>query len=159
MEPEKIQIIHIMWRNDCYLLERGKVLLNPQTFSTICFLTYHYVSVSFAGPSPHIPFRCWGSLQYPALDLCPPTTLSASQSQSLLWFRFGCAHEAQIFFPCLFRARSVRLITLLLLLTWLTDTQVQNISNRIYDPHASHLLPSLSLGPSCCSLSSFLSHH
>lgn len=60
-------------------MSQSHLLAHPPTFH-----------LSVGGPSSN-----------PALDLCPPTTLSASQSQSLLWLQFGCAHEAQIFFPCL----------------------------------------------------------
>lgn len=52
METEKTEIFNMMWKQDCYVLQSSMVLLKPQAFSTICFLTSYYVSVSHAGPSP-----------------------------------------------------------------------------------------------------------
>lgn len=126
-------------------------LTQPQIPSTICFLT-DYVSVSFVGLSPstfHV------SVGDPTQDsFLPHTTPFPWQSQAVScpvapiqvysWAP-NCSPQPR---P-VFRARSAHVIPLLLLLC-LHDSQrpqIENISHRTYDLHASHRLPSLPLLP------------
>ena len=158
METKKIQIINIMWKRD-YLLGKCMFYSNARNFPSVSWLIimsqFHLLAHSLltfnlsVGGSLGIPHR---TSSLPPLSLTITDTPLSNHLDN---------QEVQMFFPSLARSlqrQVLHLITLLLLLAWLTDAQSQKYSNTTYDLRASHLPPSLCLSALHAVLSPF-SHY
>lgn len=148
MESEKTQIINIIWKDGCYLLERGTVPDVCRHLLADLLLCVRLIPLE----CPLLPFACGGIPEGPQRtssslppSLCLKVIVTSAAQCRCVPTKPRCFPPAK---TCLPRARSAHLVTLLLLHTWLTDTSNSEYLKQSLGPtclyHASQLPTTLS---------------